>query len=144
MPIANHIENLQKEQTKAQRELETITALREEFPDLEIDKDRWGRTRYMAKSANARVTNVLFHRNCGCCGDSPLHARPYIKLNNGTEIYSDPCNVMIGSPNDYGSGFYENDHWEQTYTEAGINPAILERIRYHIECLSEDDDEDDD
>ena len=144
MGIDQHMETLRKGQTKAQRELETIAALREEFPDLETDRDRWGRVRYMAKSANARVTDVMIHRNCGCCADSPLHARPYLKLNNGTYIYSNPCDVMVGEPYSWGDGFREYDGWKKTYTEAGINPEVIEQIERHIGYLSRDDDDDDD
>jgi hypothetical protein len=144
MGIANHIEELHKEQNKAQRELDAISALCEEFPDLETDRDRWGRIRYMAKSANARVTDVLFHRNCGCCADSPIHARPYLKLANGTYIYSNPCNVMIGSPYERGNGFQEYKGWRKTYEDAGVNPAMIEKIQRHIEYQSEEDDDDDD
>jgi hypothetical protein len=142
MGMAQHIEKLQKEQTKAQRELDAITELRREFPDLETDKDRWGRVRYMAKSANPRVNEVLFHRNCGCCPDSPLHARPYLKLVSGVEIYSNPCNVMVGSPSEWGYGFRERDGWRKTYEEAGVNPAIIKRIEQHIAYLSTEDEDD--
>jgi len=142
--LTNHIEKLQKEQTKAQKELDFISELRLEFPDLEVDTDRWRRTRYMAKSANPRVNEVLFHRNCGCCPDSPLHARPYIKLSNGTYVYSSPCNVMVGEPYGYGDGFKEYEGWRGKYVEAGINPAVIKSIEQHIAYLSEEDEEEED
>lgn len=145
MTMQQHIDKLQKEAQKARQEVHQIEELRKEFPDLETDRDRWGRIRYMAKSANARVNEVLIHRNCGCCADSPLHARPYLKLDNGIEIYSNPCNMMVGEPYAYGSGFREYDGWRKKYEEAGINPQVIERIQSHIEYLSaEDDDEDED
>jgi len=107
MALADHIKRLEKEQAKAQKELDAIVKLREEFPDLEIDVDRWRHTRYMAKSANVRVTHVLFHRNCGCCADSPVHARPYLEFEDGTHVYSNPCDVMIGEPHVWSDGFRE-------------------------------------
>lgn len=143
MSIANHIERLQKEHSKAQKELEFIEELRREFPDLEIDRDRWGRVRYMAKSANARVTDVMFHRNCGCCADTPLHARPYLKLDNGTYIYSNPCNVMVGEYT-YSGSLREYYGWKASYVKAGINPEIIAQIERHIGYLSEEEEDDDD
>jgi len=144
MTISTHMDSLRKEQDKAQKELNFIAELRQEFPDLETDKDRWGRVRYMAKSANPRVNEVLFHRNCGCCGDSPMHARPYLKLSNGTEIYSNPCNVMVGEPYAYGDGFREYDGWKDKYVEADINAAVITRIEQHLAYLSKEDEEDED
>ena len=133
MALADRIKELEKEQAKVQKELDAIARLREEFPDLETDRDRWGRIRYMAKSANARVTDVLFHRNCGCCSDSPVHARPYLTLEDGTEIYSNPCNVMIGEPHTWDDGFREYENWEKTYVEAGIKWEVIKTIRRYIE-----------
>lgn len=140
MSMERHIEQLQKEQSKAQKELDTIEKLKSEFPDLEVDTDRWGHKRYMAKSANTRVTDVLFHRNCGCCSDSPVHARPYLKLEDGTTIYSNPCNVWIGEPT-WGGGFREYPDWEKRFWEAGISLDAVKSIRRYIECLTEDDED---
>lgn len=141
--LNDYIEGLKKEQAKTQRELSSIEELRMEFPDLEVDTDRWGRKRYMAKSANQRVTEVMFHRNCGCCTDSPVHARPYLKLSNGTYVYSSPCNVMVGEPLSWGNGFKEYDGWRKAYEEAGINPAIVEQIQNYVDQHMEEDDEGD-
>lgn len=137
--MKDHIEKLQKE-------LNFINSLRNEFPDLEMDKDRWGHIRYMARSANSRVTEVFFHRNCGCCSDSPIHARPYLKF-NGEYIYSHPCNVMIGEPYIDGDGFREYEGWDDLYIKADINPAVLEKIKNYIKEKSnfhfyEEDEED--
>jgi len=142
MGIANHIEQLQKEQSKAQKELEAIEKLKVEFPDLEVDTDRWGHKRYMAKSANARVTDVMFHRNCGCCSDTPIHARPYLKLEDGTTIYSNPCNVWIGEAT-WSGGIRESPAWERKYWEAGVNLDAIKIIRRHIEALNEDEEDED-
>lgn len=143
MTILNHIEKLQKESAKAQAELGHIERLRREFPDLETDRDRWGRVRYMAKSANAKVDQVLFHLNCGCCADSPLHARPYLKF-EGETIYSNPCNVMVGSPHAWGNGFSEGKGWRKTYEDAGINPKVLEMIQRHVDALANEDEDEED
>lgn len=140
MAIERHIEKLQKEAAGARAELGRIARLRREFPDLETDTDRWGHIRYMARSANSRVDQVLFHRNCGCCADTPLHARPYLEF-EGFKIYSNPCNVMVGSHSEWGDGFKENDHWRAAYEEAGVNPAVIESIRRHIEYLAHDDED---
>lgn len=141
MSIERHMEKLRKDESKAQSELDFIAELRQEFPDLETTTDRWGRVRYMAKSANARVNEVFIHRNCGCCSDSPVHARPFLQLNNGTHIYSNPCNVMIGEPYAYGDGFREYDGWEEKYTEAGVNPKVIEEIKRYITTQEDDEDE---
>jgi hypothetical protein len=139
--MEQHIEQLKKEQTKAQHELDTIEKLKAEFPDLEVDTDRWGCKRYMAKSANARVTDVVFHRNCGCCSDSPVHARPYLKLEDGTTIYSNPCNVMIGEPT-WGGGFWEYEDWEKRYWEAALSLEAVKTIRRYIDRETEEEDDD--
>jgi len=140
MGMERHIEQLERGRTEAQRELDAIEKLRAEFPDLEVSTDRWGRKRYMAASANPRVNEVLFHRNCGCCADSPLHARPYLRLDDGTEIYSNPCNVMVGEPYAWSDGFREYDGWREKYESAGVNPRIIERIQQHIDHLSGEDE----
>ena len=142
MSIDQHMENLRKKENKAQAELDFIAELRQEFPDLETTTDRWGKVRYMAKSVNARVNEVLIHSNCGCCPDSPVHARPYLKLNNGTYIYSNPCNVMIGNPYAYGGGFREYENWEEKYVEVGVNPQVIEEIKHYIERRIEEEDDD--
>lgn len=144
MGMEQHIEKIQKERSKAQQELGAIVELQREFPDLEVDTDRWGRTRYMARSANPRVNEVVFHRNCGCCADSPVHARPCLKLNNGTYIYSNPCNVKIGEPYTWSDGFREYEGWRKTYEEAEVNPAVVEEIQRYIDSLSAEDEEEDD
>lgn len=142
MGIKSHVEKLQKDSEKAQAELGRIERLRRAFPDLETDTDRWGRVRYMARSANARVDQVLFHRNCGCCSDSPLHARPYLEF-EGETIHSNPCNVMVGRPRFWGGGFQEGAGWRQTYEDAGVNPRIVEKIQRHVDALAAAEDEED-
>lgn len=142
MGIEQHIERLKKDETKAQGELGRIHRLRQTFPDLEADTDRWGRVRYMAKSANARVDHVMIHRNCGCCPDSPIHARPYLKF-EGEEIYSNPCSAMVGRPSIWGYGFEEDPHWRKAYEDAGINPQILAEIQRYVDSRKEDDEDED-
>lgn len=146
MSIGSHIERLQRESEKARAELGRIERLRREFPDLETDTDRWGRVRYMARSANARVDRVLFHRNCGCCPDSPLHARPYLDF-EGETIHSNPCDVMVGNPCSWGGGFQERTGWRKTYEDAGVSFRVVEEIQRHVEYLAaaegEGEDEED-
>lgn len=141
--LEKEISHLRQQNEKAQKELELIETLRLRFPDLEIDRDRWGRARYMAASANALVNQVEFHYNCGCCEDSPLHARPYMELPEGIRIYSNPCGEWIGERKMFG-GFLGYTKWRRIYEEAGVNAGIIEKIQEHIDSLSEEEEENQD
>lgn len=140
MSIKQHIEKLQKTQLSAANELTAVERLRIEFPDLETHEDRWATVRYMAKSANARVDNVDFRYNCGCCADSPLQAMPYLEF-NGLRVYSNPFYLFVGEKT-YDGYVQENHKWEKPFEDAGVPASVIDKIRQHLASLARDEDDD--
>lgn len=121
MGAADHIAKLRKTVDEAQRELAKIGRLREEFPDLETHTDRWGTVRYMAASANPRVTEVEFRRSCGCCSDTPLLAMPFLE-HEGTRVYSDPFHVFVGH-HTYDGDVIAEEGWKKEI-QGGRRPVV--------------------
>lgn len=123
MSLNNKLEELEK----ARKEAETIAKLRERFPDLDVQEDRWRQQRYYSKEVNALADKVDFRFSCGCCNDSPMIARPYTEV-DGTRIYCNPARgFMIGEQYDY-THTVEIPGWEDKVRDAGLSDAIMQQI----------------
>lgn len=120
-----------------QKEADRLVALREEFPDLKIDTDRWRRERYVSKSVNARATEVDFRHNCGCCPDSPLEARPYIET-MGVQIFSDPDRYWIGERYDY-SYDTATPGWKDSFHANNISQQAIDKVESHLRAVAPED-----
>lgn len=140
-----HLLMLQDKQIESGTELDRVLRLRSEFPDLRIETDRWKQTRYRAKSANHRVTDVEIRRTCGCCHDPGILAMPYMETANG-RVYSDPFHIEIGEGRAY-DRVYEHNDWEDRYRKHGISEPVIGQMRDYMDgqlertvALDEDDD----
>jgi len=141
--MAKHLETLSSQRSEAGQTLDRITRLRSEFPDLRVQTDRWKTTRYKAKSANSRVTDVEIRRTCGCCHDPGILAMPYMETTMG-RVYSDPFHMEIGEGRSYDT-VYEHNEWEERYRKHGISEEVIAQMRSYMDAaLDRDDDDDDD
>lgn len=140
--MEKHLETLKKDRSSAEDTLTKVTRLGSEFPDLRVETDRWKATRYKARSANTRVTNIEFRRTCGCCSDAGILAMPYMETTLG-RVYSDPHRMEIGEGRSY-DWVREFHGWEAKYREAGIPEEIVAKIRSYLDAelaLANDDDD---
>jgi hypothetical protein len=134
--IEKYEENLAKQYEQAGQELDRLKRLRSEFPDLRVETDRWKKTRFKAKSANNRVTDIEFARTCGCCPDPGILARPYLETTLG-RVYSNPFHIEIGEGR-VSSGFVtEHANWEERFRKHGIPEALIQRMRQYIDAEME-------
>ena len=66
------IKKEQEEIKKKTEYLDKLIKIRNEFPDLEYNIDRWKKLRLCSPSVNKIAKNVDIHHGCRCCSDSPL------------------------------------------------------------------------
>ena len=112
---------------KLEAEAAQLKKLKAKFPDLTENRDRWGRVRLSAKSANALTTDIYTHHSCGCCNDAPFLARPYLKY-EGAEIYSEPASVCIGEKSTSFYGDYWDDDWREKLSAIGIPETTIDKL----------------
>jgi hypothetical protein len=139
--MEKHMADLAIKRIESGSELDRISRLRSEFPDLRVNVDRWKHTRYMAKSANSRVTDVEIRRTCGCCHDPGILAMPYMETTLG-RVYSDPFHIEIGEGRSY-DPVHEHDDWESRYRKYDIPEEVIGQMRVYMDAelaRSEDDD----
>lgn len=140
MNIENHMKKLLESKVKLDKTLK----LQGVYPDLDVETDRWGTTRYKSKSVNSKCTEVDFRRTCGCCDDPGILAMPYIETEAGY-VYSDPFRMEIGEGRTY-SYVQEWKGWEEKYRKIGIPEETIAKIRCYLDAeiktYKEDDDDD--
>lgn len=132
------VDDARKEVDKARAELEAklaelnrIENLASIYPDLERFEGRWKRVVYRSALANEKVTDVFFRYNCGCCGDSPLEAWPFLKTEHG-EVYSKPAYFSVGERH-WIAGARPNEKWEAGLREARLSEVVIEQVRSRFE-----------
>jgi hypothetical protein len=140
--MEKYVADLYAKRDQAGADLDRISRLRSEFPDLRVETDRWKKTRFKAKSANSRVTAVEIRRTCGCCHDPGILAMPYMETTLG-RVYSDPFHIEIGEGRSYDT-VYEHTGWEERYRKHGISEEVIAQARSYIdaELARNEDDED--
>jgi hypothetical protein len=134
MALETHQKQLEADLAKAQAEIAKITRLKEEFPDLESQQDRWKTVRYMAASANPRVDQVEFRRSCGCCQDAGVLGMPYVEF-EGTRVYSNPHYLFIGE-GAWNGGVIEQHGWRKVFETAGVSYHALDRIKEYLKTMT--------
>lgn len=122
------------EQRAAADKLEKLLA---QFPDLKVEKDRWGRDRYYSPAANKDAKAYDQHYSCGCCSDAILMIRPYVTTADGDKIYSDPPRFDVGERT-YEGYDVPNQYWLQALTAAGISQSIIDEVQCHFERQAEE------
>jgi hypothetical protein len=134
------IAELKKDLDLRQAELNRLTKLKEKYPDLTQNINRWKTVRWCSKSFNGLVNDYEYRHNCGCCNDSPLEIWPYLETENG-RVYSDPACFRVGQLDWHGHDqFYPN--WQKSMIDAGIATSVIERLA-KLDIPREDVDEDD-
>lgn len=128
---------------KFEKELSELKRAKDLFLDIEIERDRWSTERLSSESVNEKADRVYFHHSCGCCADSPLLARPYIKV-DGINIYSKPASFYIGHLNEYGYGEIESEGWEDRMRESNISEEAIRKTRQYLDENQPGDSWDDD
>lgn len=116
---------------RAQKTVAEVTALKERFPDLHVTVDRWARKRYSSKLVNPIADQVDMQHNCGCCADSPLEARPYIRW-NGVSVFASPDHYRVGEKTSSGlDDPYEA--WEAGMRDYGISETAIQLVGEYFE-----------
>lgn len=119
---------MEKKIEKLRKEADKLQALKNMFPDLSEERDRWGRVRLSAKSANGKTTDIHTHHTCGCCNDAPFIARPYLKF-EGEDIYSSPPSVCIGEKSTSYYGEVWDENWRDKLRAIGIPEATIDKLQ---------------
>lgn len=141
--MGNFIEKMEEEVQKQQNKIKQLKTIKEKYPSLKEDKDRWGNIRYYSKEINTEVDNLFIYHGCGCCIDSGVIARPFKEIDN-IKIFSDTPGFFVGEGSAIGDVPYTN--WENKLIESNIPQSIIQRIKEHFkeqEELYEDEDYDD-
>lgn len=123
--LAAHIDKL-KAQLLAKDEILS------QFPDAQIEVDRWGTERIASPSAAQRCADVDLSHSCGCCSDAALYARPYLTV-AGRKVLSSPSNVCVGERSGSG-GEIPFEGWEERIRAAGFSEAIREKVAAYFEA----------
>jgi len=127
----------QKAFDQAEKKLIQVKHLLESFPDLEIQTDRWDRERYSSAKVNSLADHVDMRHNCGCCADSPLEARPYIRFEDDQLIFSNPDFFFVGEKN-VSHGFDDpTEGWEAHMRAAGISEAAIVLVHEYFKSQIE-------
>lgn len=121
------LEKAEAEANAKRLELERVEKLTALYPDLERYEGRWKRIVYSSALVNEQATDVFFRFNCGCCGDSPLEAWPYVKTEHG-DVYTSPAYFSVGEKH-WISGAKPDAQWEATLRQAKLSEAVIERVR---------------
>lgn len=121
MGIKEKIEKLSKEAERLER-------IRAKFLDLDEERDRWGKVRLSAKSANPLTTDIETRHSCGCCNDSPYYAMPYLDF-EGERIYASPVQTYIGEKATSYYGEVWLDDWHEKLQAIGIPVTTIDKLQ---------------
>jgi hypothetical protein len=124
--------DLDKEIKELEEKASKLKKLKEAFPDLKQDIDRWNNVRYYSKSVNGKVDNAEIRHTCGCCNDAGVLVCPYLETEGG-RIYSDPARFYPGEREPYSYTDQPRGDWERAFKNAGINEAAINKVRLHFE-----------
>lgn len=143
MPEINkHIASLKEEASKKLTEHDQLLRLKQEFPDLRYERDRWGTIRYKSASVNSQCDDYEWRRTCGCCSDAGILAMPYVETTLG-RVYSDPFHMEVGEGRSY-DWVREHHGWQERYRKASISEDLIGRIKERLDREIEEAREDDD
>ena len=153
--MAGKENRLQERVDNLQKQIDEIEAVRKIYPDVQVNSDRWNHERHFSALANKDVDEVDFRHSCGCCQDAPLFAWPYVELEDGTKVFSDPPKFYIADGvGDFGIGERPDPdyEWMGKLKVLGIQEKVRGKIAVYLNehppkyCGDDDwdDDEDDD
>lgn len=138
--IDEHLVSLEKQKNEVEEKIRIVTWLRQSFPDLDYEIDRWKNLRYTSASVLSKAEKVAIRHSCGCCSDSPLLARPYVEVRVPTDpedmqpikVYSSPSSFMIGERAYIGE--CPMPGWRSNLLEKGVNEAVINQIELYFEA----------
>lgn len=125
------LQELKEEISSKEKKIKDIEELLKEYPDLEIIVDRWRNEFYISKTANSKVSEFYTKHSCGCCSDSPLFAYPYVRINNGLKIHSNPYRFCIGEKDLYsnsGEKYLTENEIIKNLEKENISRNIIEKL----------------
>ena len=100
------------------------------YPDLVINKDRWGNIKLCSPSLNSKVDQVYFKATCGCCSDAPYQAVCYLEV-EGARVYSNPPSVIFAQQV-LDTGIEAPKDWETIFDKFGFNDEIKRQVAEYI------------
>lgn len=135
MKIEEYISELKKEKADIEKKIETIRYLKQLFPDLSYNVDRWRNIRYTSASVLSKADKVDIHHGCGCCEDAPLLARPHVEVYISSQsksicVYSEPASFCIGEKNAYGYGDEPYSEWRKILK--GASQSVIEKVEAYF------------
>ena len=130
MELQQRIDTLQEQIINNQRELAILHNLKDKFPDIKINVDRWKNQRKFTEKVNSIVDQVEITHNCGCCSDSPLEAYPYVVIDD-SKVYSNPPCFTIGEKG-WAGGDIPNSGWEKKLQKENIPDGVLRQIQQYF------------
>lgn|GEM_PF-2158348 len=140
--MEEHLASLKAEATKRLTEHERLHRLRQEFPDLTFQRDRWGTIRYKSATVNSQCNKFEWRRTCGCCSDAGILAMPYVETTLG-RIYSDPFYMEVGEGRTY-SYMHEFHGWQDRYRKIDIPEDLIQQIKSLLDSEIAESRENDD
>lgn len=126
-------------------ELNKLLVLKEQYPDLDEQSNRWNNTFYTSSHINKIANEVEFKYSCGCCNDAPLLAYFYTVVDD-IRIYSSPFCIAVAEQNINGYGDFPYDNWRELLEDYNINPNLFEKVQLYLDNhppVDYDEDEDD-
>lgn len=130
-PLEAYTDDLAKTISVKTAELDKISNLINLFPDLKLEKSRWGKVYYFSKQVNSQVTDFESGFSCGCCPDAALHIFFYTQTQFGP-VYSSPTHFYVGEK---GLDRFANIElgWEDAMFEANIPKEMIDKVAQSFE-----------
>src|SRR5271165_4343930 len=119
--LERRIDQLNDRIKSAQDELNKLRAVFTRFPNLQVNTDKWGCSRYFTSEVNEIVNEVDIQYSYGCVIVRPLF------VYCGTNIHSDPIGFWIANEGDYKSYDF-NKNWKEQLSIKNINSVVIEKL----------------
>lgn len=129
--ILSWIETREKEIKEQNKQIEVLKKIQKLIPDLTYTIDRWKKFRLHSPTVNAKAESVDIRHSCGCCGDSPLLARPFIIVED-EQIFTVPESFSVGEKG-YGEGDIPYPGWRTKLMAAGLPENIINQVETYFE-----------
>lgn len=141
MNIDDYAEQLDKQIAQYSAMRSQVSKIKERFPDVEVHKNRWNRTRIFSSAVNPIATDVEIRHSCGCCADSPLLITPVYE-DEEIKVYGS-VEICIGQQNELGYGDILDPDWEDRLQKLNMSDAVIKKIKKYAEEHAPEDFEDD-
>lgn len=128
--------NLQEELDRLERDgeqakLQWLLELMVVFPDLNLFRDHYGQVKACSAEANPEVDCIEMD-TCHDCDGRPIRVWPYIVMDRGTRLYSDPPMFVVADQNVLGFGEVPRDGWDEALQAVGLDSSVIQMVRDHL------------